>query len=562
MGSPIIEKRGLMAALNNCAFVSTKDLEKDATRPFEFLMDASMLGVGVGFDTKGADKLHVLALDPTDVPLTVVIEDSREGWVNSLRQCLEQYLVTGVPVKFDYSNLRAKGDILQTFGGVSSGPEPLMDLHLSLNGLLQDAAGQRLSSTGIVDIMNLVGKCVIAGGVRRTSEIAFGEADDAEFLTLKDYQQNPHRADFGWTSNNSVLAYRGMDYSKIAERIRLNGEPGVAWLHNMQKYSRMEDSGDWKDHRVMGGNPCLEQSLESWEMCCLVETFPAKHDNLSDFMQTLKYAYLYAKTVTLGKTHWPETNDVQLRNRRIGCSVSGVAQFLAQNNIETLRVWLEEGYQQLKRYDVVYSEWFGIPRSVKMTSVKPSGTVSLLAGATPGIHYPESRYYIRRVRLQETSHLLAWIKSAGYKVEPDSYAPGSVCVEFPQDAGSNVRTQSDVSMWEQLSLAAFLQRYWSDNQVSATVSFDAVTEGPYIARALDYFQYQLKGVSFLPKDTSAYAQKPYEAITLEEYEAEMRAISERAVDISTLEAPAPPPDDLESVVPQFERFCDSDRCVL
>ena len=109
--------------------------------------------------------------------------------------------------------------------------------------------------------MNLIGKCVVSGNVRRTAEIAFGHPDSEEYIALKDYSVNPHRAAYGWTSNNSVLATLGMDYSKICERIRINGEPGLAWLSNMQAYSRMADPPDFKDSRALGGNPCLEQTL-------------------------------------------------------------------------------------------------------------------------------------------------------------------------------------------------------------------------------------------------------------------------------------------------------------
>ena len=241
---------------------------------------------------------------------------------------------------------------------------------------------------------------------------------DGEAIDLKNYKVNPHRDQYGWTSNNSVFAELGMDYTEIAKRIVDNGEPGLAWLDNMRHYSRMKNGGDDKDHRVMGGNPCLEQSLESYELCCLVETFPDNHDDLEDYKRTLKYAYLYAKTVTLGRTHWSDTNRVMLRNRRIGCSVSGVAQFINNRGLDEFRNWLEDGYDTIQNWDKVYSDWFAIPRSIKTTSVKPSGTVSLLAGATPGLHYPESRFYIRRIRLSVNSELIEPLRKAGYKIEP------------------------------------------------------------------------------------------------------------------------------------------------
>ena len=522
MGTPVIHKKNLSAALNNCAFVSTEDLELNPTRPFEFLMDASMLGVGVGFDTKGRDR--VMILGPKEEVEVYRIEDSREGWVNSVSKLLKAYFgVNGEKmndIEFDYSAIRPEGEPLKTFGGVSSGPRPLRELHESIRGVLNGRIGQRMDSRAIVDLFNLIGKCVVSGNVRRSAEIAFGDPDDITFMDLKDYDKNPERAAFGWSSNNSIFARVGMDYTEVAKRLRVNGEPGLAWLENMQKFGRMEDGPNWKDKRVKGGNPCLEQSLESYELCCLVETFPARHASLSEYLRTLKFAYLYAKTVTLRMTHWPETNRVMLRNRRIGCSVSGIADFLGKHNLEELRQWLDEGYHTVQRWDEVYSNWFCIPRSIKTTSVKPSGTVSLLAGATPGMHFPESRIYIRRMRMSKNDPLAIPLRAAGYSVVPAiGQEDTTVVVEMPIKLAEGVRVQSEVSMFEQLQLAAFLQRYWADNQVSCTITFDPVSEGPHIAQMLQYFQYQLKGVSFLPKfDYSKYPQLPYEAIGEELYE--------------------------------------------
>ena len=512
---------GLMAALNNCAFVSTQDIEQsNPAEPFCFLMDAAMLGVGVGFDTLGAGNFTLNAPDASVAPDVVVIPDSREGWVNSLKRLIESYAIPGcAPVKFDYTRIRPAGVPIKGFGGVSSGPGPLEDLHNDLREHLDAAAGSPISVTLIVDIMNLVGKCVVSGNVRRTAEIAFGDPDSDEFLALKDYEAKPERAAYGWTSNNSIFATLGMDYSRVCEKIGINGEPGLAWLSNMRDYGRMGDPKDFADHRAAGGNPCLEQTLESYELCTLVETFPQAHADLDDYLATLRSAALYAKTVTLGRTHWEKSNRVMLRNRRIGCSMSGLAQFTAQRGIEELRKWCEAGYEEMKRADEEISEQFSVPRSIKLTSVKPSGTVSLLSGATPGIHHPESRFYIRRVRIAANSDLVPPLVDAGYHVEPATTDPETtVVVSVPIDAGEDVRTTSDVSMWEQLANAAFMQRHWADNQVSCTVTFDPQTEGASIEAALNFYQYHLKGISFLPKvDHGAYDQMPYEEITEKAY---------------------------------------------
>jgi ribonucleoside-triphosphate reductase (thioredoxin) len=550
MGTPIVDK-GLAAALNNCAFVSTAGLgvTQPFHKPFKFLQDMCMLGVGVGFDCAGANNFVVA--EPLKIAAHVV-EDTREGWVGSTVALLDAFdpsIRTPLP-QFDYSRVRPSGKPLKTFGGISSGPQPLINMHVAILEVLWRNTGSALTSTTIVDLMNLIGKCVVSGNVRRTAEIAFGEPTP-EFLDLKDYAKNPQRASYGWTSNNSVYAELGMDYGDVCERIGLNGEPGLCWLGNMQRYSRMGDAPDDKDARVRGGNPCLEQSLESYELCCLVETFPDKHESTADFLRTLKFAFLYAKTVTLCSTHWAETNRVMMRNRRIGCSLSGIAQYLNSHSIHALRDLCERGYAEIQRLDTVYSEWMCIPHSIKTTSIKPSGTVSLLAGSTPGCHYPESRFYIRRVRMSATSVLVKPLRAAGYVVEPAVGAEAdTVVVEIPVDAGAGIRTVQQVSMWEQLALAAFLQRYWADNQVSCTVTFDPVTEGAHLRAALDFYQYQLKGISFLPRlEYGAYPQMPYEAIDAAAYAATLSKL--RPLNFFSGR------DAHEGV---GEEFCDGDAC--
>ena len=552
MGTAITEEKNLYAALNNCAFVSTSTLKEDYSKPFTFLMDASMLGVGVGFDTKGAGEIVVKGVNWDRKQEMFQIPDTREGWVESLKLLLESYFHGTAPVGFDYTKIRLAGEPIKGFGGVSSGPEPLKEVHEDIVKVLEDNSGSPITITTIVDIMNLIGKCVVAGNVRRTAEIVFGDPNSKEYLDLKNYKVNPHREQYGWTSNNSIFAELGMDYTDVCKRIVDNGEPGFAWLKNMRKFSRMQNGGDNKDHRVAGGNPCLEQSLESYELCCLVETFPYNHEDLDDYKRTLKYAYLYAKTVTLGKTHWSETNRVMLRNRRIGCSVSGVAQFITKHGMEELRKWLEKGYKTIHEWDKQYSDWFAVPKSIKTTSVKPSGTVSLLVGATPGMHYPESRFYIRRMRLSNHSELIEPLKKAGYKLEPAFGSEDTtMVVEVPVDVGEGIRTAAELSIWEQFSLAAFLQRHWADNQVSCTATFDPETEAEELPHVLNYFQYRLKGISLLPRhELGAYKQMPYEAITEKEYNKQVKKLGHLSfVGVEGEEA-------------EVDKFCNNDICEI
>jgi ribonucleoside-triphosphate reductase (thioredoxin) len=205
-----------------------------------------MLGVGVGFDTKGENS--ILIKKPKEEIKIYKIEDSREGWVHSVELLLDSYFKGTEAIQFDYSSVRGAGEAIKTFGGISSGPVPLMELHASLRECLSNQEGKPLSVTSIVDIMNLIGKCVVSGNVRRTAEIAFGE-ESSEFLNLKDYDVNPKRSSYGWTSNNSIFATIGMNYEKISQKILKNGEPGLAWLSNMRDFSRMNGVPDYLDNR-------------------------------------------------------------------------------------------------------------------------------------------------------------------------------------------------------------------------------------------------------------------------------------------------------------------------
>ena len=243
------------AALNNCAFVSTEHMDKsleEATKPFEFLMDMSMLGVGVGFDVKGAGKIMVNKSD-IDEAIEFIIPDTREGWVESVKILIKSYFEGSSQPYFNYSEIRPLGAPIKTFGGVSSGYEPLKKVHDDIREVLNKNVGQSITERSIVDIMNMIGVCVVAGNVRRTAEIVFGNSE--EFMDLKNYNKNPERAMYGWTSNNSIFAELGQDYSKAASRTAINGEPGYAWLQNMREYSRFVDKKDNKDFKVAGGNP-------------------------------------------------------------------------------------------------------------------------------------------------------------------------------------------------------------------------------------------------------------------------------------------------------------------
>lgn len=198
--------------------------------------------------------------------------------------------------------------------------------------------------------------------------------------------------------------------------------------------------------------------------------------------------------------------------------------------------------------DIEYSDWLCIPRSVRMTSIKPSGTVSLLNGSTPGIHFPEDEYYIRRIRFGTTSSLLPALEQAGYKIETDAYSPNTMCVEFPVHEPHFTKGKRDVSMWEQLEIAAQYQHYWADNSVSITVTFKP-EEAHQLKDALEMYETRLKAVSFLKYEATGYKQAPYEPITKKQYE-----------DMISKVTPIQRIDTEEGGV--GSKFCSNDTCTI
>lgn len=543
MGTSYVQERG-GACLNNCAFVSTIDLDKDAVKPFLFLMDMSMVGVGVGFDTSGADTCEIT---PPTGTVEVVVEDSREGWVDALRILLEAYTKSGPLPSFDMSLVRPAGLPIKGFGGTASGPEPLIEMLADIRTICEARIGDKLSSADIVDIGNLIGRCVVAGNVRRSAEIVFGRPDDIEFSLLK--QDTDKLMHHRWASNNSIFAEVGMDYEWHAKQTAVNGEPGYMWLDNARAFGRMKDAPDWKDKDAVGGNPCLEQTLHNYELCTLVETFPSRHSHLEEYLETLKIAYLYAKTVTLVPTHWSETNSVMIRNRRIGLSQSGIIKAFGRHGRREMLHWCDKGYEFINGLDIQYSNWLGVPRSIKKTSVKPSGTISLLPGEPPGIHYPHSEYYIRRIRVGKHSPLWSAAERAGYHVEPAvGQEDSTMVVSFPVKEEFFVRAKDDVSIWEQVANAVAYQRFWADNQVSITVTFSA-DERDDIKHTLELYEDALKGISFLPLEDHGYIQAPYEAITQEQYLAMCRGL--HTIDMNSVAE--------QGIVP---KFCDGDTCTI
>lgn len=295
--TPHVTQHG-SAALQNCAAVTTEDIDTRFAFPFAWAANGLMLGQGVSADMLGANKLtikkptlippkhasisleeanywlyerHYPLSDPTleekrkkkeEIQLefseVTTIPDSREGWVNSWYNLLNSYLKGGNSVAFDYSIIRPAGLPIKGFGGISSGPEPLQKCHRQMRDILNKHIGELISSEVIADLFNMLAACVVSGNVRRSAMLLLGNEQDEAFINLKNPDKNPDAYEsYRWSSNNSISAkVNETDYSKFVDSIAINGEPGFIWLENARAYSRMCDEPDYKDRRILGMNPC------------------------------------------------------------------------------------------------------------------------------------------------------------------------------------------------------------------------------------------------------------------------------------------------------------------
>lgn len=842
LGAPALFEKG-GAPLFNCVFVSTNTLHEDFADPFAFMMDFLMCGCGVGFDTRGKG---FVPKQPVCDGAVFEVQDSREGWVAALRAVFDAFTGKGaLPSSFDVSRVRPKGVPIASFGGTSSGPEPLLWLLEETKRHLLRCVGQPLTAADITDLMNRIGVCVVAGNVRRSSQIALGEATDQDFVKLKDPvlagdALTSHR----WASNNTVFADQldAQTLQSLADQTARNGEPGYFWFDVARTHGRLADGPDERDTHILGLNPCQpawatvltpegirtigqinvgdtiwsgqrwtrvirkvatgtkvvnayrttagtfygtaehrvvcngskvqaqdaqsidvsvgpsvvpsaldprdvldglvvgdgtvhrasngrvllcigendnayhtseiapllgshrpgikpgawevsttvsdlpltydrfvpdafrygspekmrgflrglysangsvcghrvtlksssrklidavqemlsalgigsyvttnrahavafangtytcresydlnigtwdgrrtfrsligfihpektarldplcaendspfshhtkkktfpiesveqlgampvfditveaeehtywtggllvsncgEVQLEDRELCNVPETFPGRHESLDDYLVTLKYAYLLGKVVSLIPTHNAKTNAVITRNRRLGISMAGVAAMYDRMGMRECIRWWDTSYKYLRALDRSYSRWMGVNESVRLTSIKPGGTVPLLFGEEGGMKWPSAKHYFRTVRLASDHPLVRALAEAGHRIEKDKYARSTVVAYFPVRAAEGCRMDEEVPLWEKAALLSALQTYWADNSVSATLTFSQ-QEAPQIARVVAAFTGKLKTVSFLPRSEHGYEQAPYQQISAAEYE--------------------------------------------
>lgn len=528
-------------------------------------------------------------------------DDSREGWAESLRDVIDAHYEGINRITLDISAIRPRGTDIKGFGGTASGPAPLVEMLSKVNTILNRRINDFVRPVEWGDVIQLIGCCVVAGNVRRTALILIGDKEDQAYIESKNYSmsENLEASQWRWASNNSVDLDPDSskeEFAKLSVNIYYNGEPGYTNVTLSRNYGRIID-GFIKDvdGEVEVFNPCGEITLPNCSPCNLFDiALPNLHFMIERGYETEalyeEVAYLaarYVYRVTFRHYEWATTRDVVYRHRRLGVGLTGITDFVLLKfgdrailgfdesdepiyNAE-VTAFLDKMYKAVREANVEQAEELEASISIKVTTVKPSGTVSLLMGCSPGQHFHWSAYMIRRIRISANAPLVPILMQCGYRYEyvikgydkngqpqPDI---NTIVFEFPVEAptASHPKFQSagDVPLKEQFALQALLQTHWADNSVSATLNFYKAKPKPVyfadgsmlldkfgnpelkvdvreeqavideITDLLYKYRNTLKSTSLLPYATDTFPQMPYEAISKEEYEARAKEIKRK-----------------------------------
>lgn len=518
LGTPLVSKFS-GTSLNNCFFTNIEKIED-----FELIFDYLMLGGGVGFSVERA-KIHelpkvkpvgkIVAERTNDADF--IVPDSRQGWRTLLHKVLEAYFITGKSFSYSTVLIREFGAPLKTFGGTASGPGALVDGVADICKVLDNRIGKKLRSVDVLDICNIIGRIVISGSSRRSAQIAIGDPDDILFLRAKNWSTGSIPA---WRANSNNSIYADAYNEIIAELWKGydgTGEPyGLVNRALARKVGRLGEVS--QDNSVEGFNPCAEIALADGESCNLATIFLPNVDSLEQFKDISKLLYKIQKQVTRLSYPYEKTSKIVQKNARLGQSVTGILQ-CGEEKIS----WLSESYEELRAFDKEFSKKHGMNPSVRLTTVQPSGTLSLLPGVTPGIHPAFAKYYIRRVRFGAADPLVEACRKRGYKVVWDMGLDGRedhtrYVVEFPCKSPEDAVLASEMTAIEQLEWVKKMQTVWADNAVSVTVYYRKEELGQIKEWLSKNYDNSVKSVSFLLHVDHNFPLPPYEEISKDDYE--------------------------------------------
>ena len=500
--------------LNNTRIFNCSYLPIDDWRAFSEIMFLLLSGTGVGYSVQ---KHHVEELPEIKVPVKqkrYLIGDSIEGWADAVRMLCKAYFQGGALPLFDFRDIRPKGAQLITVGGKAPGPEPLKECLFQLQKILdRKQNGEKLTSLEAHDMACHIADAVLSGGIRRAALISLFNLDDEDMLTCKFgnwWEENPQRG----RSNNSAVVLRHKideeEFFKLWKKIELSGsgEPGIYFSNDK----------DW------GTNPCCEIALRPFQFCNLCEVNVSDvvdQDDLNarveaaSFIGTLQAAYTdfhYLRDI------WRKTTE---KDALLGVGMTGIG------SGAVLGLDLKKAAELAKEENARVAEIIGVNKAARVTTVKPSGTSSLVLGTSSGIHAWHNDYYIRRIRVGKNEAIYTHLSIHHPElVEDDFFKPTiQAVISVPQRApeGSILRTENVMDMLERVKL---FNTKWvkkghrkgaNTNNVSATVSIQE-HEWEQVGKWMWENKETFNGLSVLPYHGGTYTQAPFEDITKEKFD--------------------------------------------
>jgi ribonucleoside-diphosphate reductase alpha chain len=502
----------------NCAYLPIDDW-----RAFGEVMFLLLGGTGVGYSVQ---KHHVDALPEIRKPdakrnRRFLIGDSIEGWADAIKMLMKSYFHGGASINFDFSDIRQKGAMLVTSGGKAPGPQPLKECLVKIQGILDTKIdNEKLSPIEVHDIVCHIADAVLAGGIRRAALISLFSADDNEMISCKSgpwWELNPQR---GRANNSAVLLRNKVTqefFMSLWEKIKASGagEPGI-YLSNDK---------DW------GTNPCCEIALRPFQFCNLCEVNVSDIESQEDLDARVKAA-AFVGTLQAGYTNfhylrpvWQRTTE---KDALIGVGMTGIGSGVAQ------KYDLKRAAELVKEVNTATAKQIGINASARCSTIKPSGTSSLVLGTSSGIHARHNDYYIRRVRVGKNEAIYTYLMiNHPELIEDDYFRPHDTAViSVPQKSPeeSILRTESALDLLERVK---WFYTNWvkpghrngqNTHNISATVSIKE-DEWEVVGNWMWENRKFYNGLSVLPYDGGTYIQAPFEDCTKEKYEEMMKHLS-------------------------------------
>ena len=507
----------------NCAFAPIDDW-----RTFGEIMFLLLGGTGIGFSVQKhhVDKLpEIRKPNPTKFK-RFLIGDSIEGWADAVKALMKSHFKGGSTIRFDYSDIRAKGAKLITSGGKAPGPQPLKECLVKIQGILDTKEeGDKLEPIEVHDIVCHIADAVLAGGIRRAALISLFSADDEEMISAKSgnwWELNPQR---GRANNSAALLRRKVTkefFQELWARIKASGagEPGIYFTN----------SKDW------GTNPCCEIALRPYQFCNLCEVNASDVESQEDLNERVKVAS-FLGTLQAGYTDFHYLREVWRRTTEkdalVGVSMTGIGsgKVLKLDTTEAANVASSENERVAKL--------IGINSAARVTTVKPAGTTSLTLGTSSGIHAWHNDFYLRRIRVGKNESLYTYLAINHPDLVEDEFfrAHDTAVITIPQKApeGAILRTESALDLLERVKKISTEwvkpghRNGYNTHNVSATISVKE-EEWEEVAKWMWRERKHYNGLSVLPFSDHTYKQAPFEDCTEEQYEELMKALTE--VDLS------------------------------